>query len=51
MNVTVNKFIDFNYKPFGSSEEINEYLGDPDYMMNDQHPGICFGFSIQNESS
>ena len=43
-----------NYKDFGkfymrrfqSNEELDNYIGDPDYGWSDKKPGVCFGFKV-----
>ena len=41
----------FQYLAFESVQDILDYIEHPDYMMTDDHPGICFGFSVTNSSS
>lgn len=45
--------IDFKFKTFDSHEAIMDYLKDPNYGKDDDHPGVCFGWSLteNNRSS
>lgn len=43
--------IDFRYKTFESHEAIMDYLRDPNYDKDDDHPGICFGWSLTENSN
>ena len=31
---------------FQSNEELDNYIGDPDYGWSDKKPGVCFGFKV-----
>lgn len=41
-----NSVFPFEYKAFNSSEDINNYLSHEKYMLDEDHPGLCFGFSV-----
>jgi hypothetical protein len=43
--------IDFKYREFGSHDEIMDYIGGSDYRMNDDYPGVCFGFSVSTNTA
>jgi hypothetical protein len=34
------------FKKFESVKEIHDYIKDSKYMTDNEHPGICFGFSF-----
>ena len=38
--------INLEYRVFENEEKIREYLLDDDYLLDDEHMGVCFGYSI-----
>jgi hypothetical protein len=36
----------YNFTAFNNASEINDYLSGDQYMNDDQHKGLCFGFTI-----
>lgn len=42
--------VNFTVKQFKDHEEMIGYVKDPDYMQTKDNPGLCFGFSIIENS-
>jgi hypothetical protein len=42
--------VNFYLKNFTTHEAIEDYLVSPDYEQDDDHPGMCFGFSVTERS-
>ena len=42
--------VNFTVKKFESHEDMIAYVAAPDYMQNQDNPGLCFGFSIVENS-
>lgn len=42
--------IDFQFMFFDSHDAIIQYMKDPQYNLDDAHPGICFGWSLTENS-
>ena len=43
-------YIEFEYKYYDTEEKMRQYLKDPLYSKDGDHPGICFGFAIENKT-
>jgi len=41
-----DNFINFTFRAFSKHEDILRYIAHPDYMYDENRPGICFGFSV-----
>ena len=42
--------VNFTVKKFDSHQQMIDYVASPDYMQNKDNPGLCFGFSIIENS-
>ena len=38
---------DWRIKRFADKESLFEYISDPDYIKDDEKPGVCFGFEMK----
>lgn len=45
-NSNYNDFGNFYLQRFESNEELDNYIGAPDYGWNENKPGVCFGFKV-----
>lgn len=42
--------VNFTVKVFKNHQEMIDYVASPNYMQNKDNPGLCFGFSIEENS-
>jgi hypothetical protein len=45
-----DSFINFTFKAFKTHEDILRYIANPKYMYDDKRPGVCFGFSVNEDT-
>lgn len=50
MGIDTSADIEFKLKQFASHEEIMSYLEDSGYEVDDDKPGMCFGFSVKDKA-
>lgn len=51
LNPKTSLNIPFQYRAFESHKAIMDYIADGKYEQDDDHPGICFGFSVEENST
>ena len=46
------QFSDFSFKlqEFESVDQLDEYIAHKDFGYSEDHPGVCFGFSVKEYS-
>jgi hypothetical protein len=49
-SVEFDRFGDYRFITFNSSNELQQYVKDKDYGFSERKPGVCFGFQINNRS-
>jgi hypothetical protein len=42
--------VNFTVKRFNNHQEMIDYVASPGYMQSKNNPGLCFGFSIEENS-